>query len=206
MKAILDRFDFVTTWFVIMLGVAVFITGFGFGAVADKTTPLPARFKPWPQTCIVFWFNGNQSNELSFKLQNIAEECRNLDQQISSPDMRATNVILREITHEPIVRRASNSWEITFKEQPVPSKWNGFVSPPVTNNQSTISDGRNYDWKEGGLVIGISDESLRTHHCIYIGEGATGTNNYELVITLTDGTEIRQMLPTNKTVNLPWMK
>lgn len=74
------------------------------------------RFKPWPQTCIVFWFNGNQSNELSFKLQNISEECRNLDQQINSPDMRATNVILREITHEPIVRRASNSWEITFRE------------------------------------------------------------------------------------------
>lgn len=86
-------------------------------------------------------------------------------------------------------------------------KWNGFISPLVTNNQSTVQDGRNYDWKEAiGPVIGISDESLRVHHCIWIGEGATGTNNYELVITFTDGTEIRQMLPTNKTVNLPWMK
>lgn len=42
MKAILDRFDFVTTWWLIMLGAGVFITGFGFGAVvADKTTPRP---------------------------------------------------------------------------------------------------------------------------------------------------------------------
>jgi hypothetical protein len=55
-------------------------------------------------------------------------------------------------------------------------------------------------------VYGFIDATGANHnHCILLGQGAYSTNDYELVVTFTDGTELREQLPTNKTVNLPWM-